>query len=227
MKQLYFLLSFLFLISACATSTAPKSDAYLEAFKSCAEVPLLKKQRSEELQQIVNADQEDRKNWQTLTPEQNKEVVLRDKARIKRVGEIFGEGCITTPEDYAAAALVFQHGDTPDHFYQVFLWSKRGVDLGDKKQKSLMALGLDRYLTRMGKKELFASQAHIDNGGCACLEQVEHSFPDKLRVEYTGKSLSDALKWVDSLNTGKKCPKASECAKPLQKTPKGSIPGFW
>jgi hypothetical protein len=185
------------------------------------------KARSDELQQIVNMDQEDRQNWQQMAPAQIVEVAKRDLARRMRIGEIFGEGCISSAADYAAAALVFQHGDRPDHSYQTFLWSKRGVELGDAKQKRLMALGLDRYLVNMKKRQLFASQASLELGSCFCLQQVEHSFPDERRLEYTGRALKDALSWVDNLNADKTCSPAKECTGELSPTPEGTVPGFW
>jgi hypothetical protein len=78
-------------------------------------------QRSMELQKIVKADQDDRQKM-PLPPS----VLLRDLKRRMRVGEIFGEGCFKSAADYAAAAPVYQHGTTPDHFYQTFIWSQKG-----------------------------------------------------------------------------------------------------
>ncbi len=93
------------------------------------------------------------------------EVQKRDETRRKRVGEIFGEGCFSTSEDYAAAALVYQHGDTPDHFFQTYIWSKRAV-------------------VNTGHKQLFGSQAMRPGpteSTCWCLDQIEKTFPDKRR----------------------------------------------
>src|ERR1700723_3309302 len=77
--------------------------------KNCREDQERQKSRSEELQRIVTEDQKDRLarpiDWNIVYP--------RDVVRIKRVGEIFAEGCFVTGQDYAAAALVFQHGDSP------------------------------------------------------------------------------------------------------------------
>lgn len=181
--------------------------------------------RSKELQQIVKADQDDRQSM-PLPPE----VSQKDRIRRMRVGEIFGEGCMQSAADFAAAALVYQHGNVPEHFYQTFIWSKRGVELGDASQKRMMGLGIDRYLVNIGKKQLFASQAYKlgENGACWCLQPVERSFPDNKRLEITGRSLVDAFKWVDELNRGTQCPTvATECATSLSASPSGTVPGFW
>ena len=62
-------------------------------------------------------------------------MLEHDLIRRKRVGEIFGEGCFKTAKDYSAASLIFQHGDTPDHYYQA-LWANRAVELGDISQNN-------------------------------------------------------------------------------------------
>ncbi len=91
-----------------------------------------------------------------------------------------------------------------------------------------MALGIDRYLVNIGKKQLFASQATKEDSAeaCWCLQQVEENFPDHLRKIQAGQNLREALNWVQELNAGKNCP-SQQCTKELQPSPKGSVPGFW
>lgn len=184
--------------------------------------------RSKELQEIVTADQADREEGPNIPPERWPEISKRDLKRRKRVGEIFGEGCFKTSADYAAAALVFQHGDQPDHYFQTYIWSKRGVELGDKSQKRMMAFGADRFLVNTGQKQLFASQAlRPDDTKCWCLQPVETSFPDEKRRDLNANTIFEALEWVDSMNAGTNCPKAAECNSDLAPTPQGSLPGLW
>jgi hypothetical protein len=121
------------------------------------------------------------------------------------------------------------HGDQPDHFWQTFNWSRRAYEISDNPgHKELIAKAVDRYLVNSGKKQLFATNAMMPYGEtCWCLYQTESSFTDLLRVEYVGKTLQDALKWVDELNRDRNCPAARQCSAELAPTPKGSIPGFW
>lgn len=156
-------------------------------------------------------------------------VAKRDESRRKRVGEIFGEGCFSKAEDYSAAALVFQHGDAPDHFFQTYVWAKRAVELGDPSQKRVMAMGIDRYLVNIGRKQLFGTQATKPDtraGTCWCLQAVQPGFPEALRKKYAGKSYAEALAWVGELNRGKDC-LARECSRVLKPSPRGSVPGIW
>ena len=181
--------------------------------------------RSAQLQKLKKADQEDRKNGK-LKPG----TELRDRQRRQRVGSIFGEGCFKTSDDFSAAALIFQHGDRPEHFMQTFLWSKRAVELGDEKQKRLMLLGIDRYLVNIGHKQLFASQYYLPSlkpGTCWCLQQTEESVTDSFRLKYGGQSYAKRLAYLNELNKGLNCP-LEECRnQPLEASPKGTVPGLW
>lgn len=217
MKSL--IMSLLFL-TGCTTIPA-RADS---TFKQCPDDPERQALRSQELQTLVKADQDDR-----IDPIDWVRVLPRDEARRKRIGEIFGEGCFKTAEDYAAAALVYQHGNIPDHFFQTFLWAKKAVELGDSSQKRLMAMGVDRYLVNIGHKQLFATQASKPTmNDCWCLEEVEKSFPEKTRVELAQKSLAEMFQWVDSLNKDQSsCKPAKFCAKQLKDSPRGTVPGFW
>lgn len=215
-------LIFIFFISSCALAQTVQ-------YVSCSQDPHKFEARSQELAQIVKADQDERADFQSKTPKEMQEMVKNDVLRRKRVGEIFGEGCFSKAQDFAAAALVYQHGDVPEHFFQTFLWAKRAVELGDPSQKRMMALGIDRYLVNIGKKQLFASQATKENStaeACWCLQQVEEDFPDHLRKSQAGQNLREALNWVQELNAGKNCP-SQQCTKKLQPSPKGTVPGFW
>jgi hypothetical protein len=217
MKSL--LLCLLFLTGCATVSTQADST-----FKQCPDDPERQALRSKELRTLVKEDQDDR-----TEPIDWKKVLPRDEARRKRIGEIFGEGCFKTAEDYSAAALVYQHGNTPDHFFQTFLWAKKAIELGDSSQKRLMAMGVDRYLVNIGHKQLFATQASKPaTNDCWCLEEVEKSFPEKRRVEMAQKSLAEMLQWVDSLNKYKPaCGPAKFCSKQLKSSQQGTVPGFW
>ncbi len=223
-----FLISIVCLLTGCVT--APIANAANGLLLPCLNHKTRLETRSTELSSIVKADQDDRENWEHKSQEEMFEVQKRDLIRRKRVGEIFGEGCFSKAQDYAAAALVFQHGDTPDQYFQTFLWSKRAVELGDPSQKKIMAWGLDRYLVAAGQKQLFGSQYTrpniADPHSCFCIYPVERSFPDKLRSEYTDRVLPDYFAYLKKLNDGKICPN-NECDTNLKASPQGTVPRFW
>jgi len=181
-----------------------------------------------ELAKIKDADQSDRTSDSLTSPDGFTTVQKKDLKRRKRVAEIFAEGCFSTAEDYYNAALVFQHGDVPEHFFQTFLWARKAAELGNPYARRLSALGADRYLVRLGKNQLFASQASkLKDSNCWCLQPVEPNFSDDIRKRTVGKSLKEALVWVDELNEKQDCLEASFCKKLTTSPKKGSIPGFW
>lgn len=203
------------------------SPIYSAPYIPCTMQPELQEARSLEIHQLMTADQKDRENWENLTEEEQEQVALDDLNRRKRIGEIFGEGCFVSAKNYIEAALIFQHGDSPDHYYQAFIWSNKAAQLGITKATNLAALAIDRYLISINKKQLFGSQAYIFyNSECFCMPPVEPSFPDSYRQEFAGFTLNDKINWLASLNEGKNCP-SLECDMSLDDTPQGSIPGFW
>jgi hypothetical protein len=224
--------SLLFLFSGCSTlatkpprTTASETSSF--TFKTCFEDLEKQTQRSNELQDIVKADQADRQipgsqiDWS--------KVSVADELRAKRVAEIFAEGCFKSAKDYAAAALVFQHGTVPDHYYQAYLWSRKALDLGDQTQKLMVANAIDRYLMSLGFKQIFGAQS-FRNGpnNCHCLGPTELKFSDQKRVKICGISLNERIKTLKESNHGNSnCAQVLFCDKDLKSPPKGMFPGIW
>ncbi len=214
MKKLIFTV----LISAgCAHAQSPEG---------CADNPELYRKKSAELERIEKEDQADRTSdykkidWTIVGP--------RDRARRMQVAAIFAQGCFKEPKDYQRAALVFQHGDVPDHFYQTFIWASAAVKMGDFSQSSLVALGIDRYLVKIGQKQLFGSQFSLDNKGQWCIETVEPTFPEALRLKYLHMSLYDHEAFFLKANNSVMTPSdVKDCDHALKPSPAGTVPGFW
>lgn len=232
MKHIFLCLPLLFALG-CSNkpveqSRAQASETASVPFVACPNDPQKQALRSQELQGIVNADQAGRQ----LPPEKIdwSKVAPADEVRAKRVAEIFAEGCFKSAKDYAAAALVFQHGVVPDHYYQAYLWSKRALELGDEHQKSMIANTIDRYLINLGYKQIFGAQSFWNRApnSCHCLQPTETKFSEKLRVKFSGLSLKDRIM---SLHDGNKnnpaCQAVIYCDKDLKSPPHGMFPGIW
>lgn len=211
-------------------STAHAQNAVPDAINdTCQTQSAIQQNRSAELAGLVDDDQKDRENWDNLSDQDKMNVSNRDLKRRMRVGEIFGEGCFKLAADYSAASLIYQHGDVPDHYFQAFIWANHAVRLGDLKQKRLVALTLDRYLVSIGNKQLFGSQAYAsdETNWCYCLQPVESSFPDVLRLDYLNSTLSQQYEWLLSINQeNNNCPNIA-CPTELKPTPQGSVLGVW
>ncbi len=208
----------------CSTTSAGVSPDNV-AYKICITDAEKYSQRSKELTEIHARDQADRVGG-VMAPG----AVFRDRDRRKRVSEIFAEGCFDSADDFFHAAIVFQHGDKPEHYMTAFLWFKESSKLGRAAGKRMSALAIDRYLVSKTNKQLFGSQASIVPGEtCWCLQSVEETFPDRVRMEYLGEgiTLQKQLEWVDSMNAGKNCPKNNVCRTNLRPSPRGTVIGFW
>src|SRR5437016_5319783 len=110
-----------FLLTTSIFTLSLISDGYSKKASSqsiianCISDSNLQKARSKELAELVFADQKARENvfFDKMTKDEMKNFAIKDLERRKRVGEIMGEGCINTAKDYAAASLIYQHGDVP------------------------------------------------------------------------------------------------------------------
>jgi len=101
---------------------------------------------SVEIERLFAADQADRAGG-GIDGATMRKADLRRRAR---VAELFAGGCLSKAGDFANAALIFQHGDVPEHFFQAYVWAHRAVELGDEAAGELVGLALDRYLVRTG-----------------------------------------------------------------------------
>ncbi|MGK5088652.1 hypothetical protein WDW86_13925 [Bdellovibrionota bacterium FG-2] len=120
---------------------------------------------SKELRKLFIKDQADRKNFTQMTQEAAFEIIKRDRIRIKQVAELFAQGCLKSSDDYYNAAMVFQHGEVPDHFFQTFIWASKAFTAGKEEAGMMAANGIDRYLMKQGFKQLFGGQAATDDLG--------------------------------------------------------------
>lgn len=107
-----------------------------------------------ELRALYEADQADRQSanidWE--------KVSQRDKDRQARVYELLESEQVRTSEDYANAAMVFQHGtDTVASGMAVKLMRK-AVEMDSTRNKWLLAAAIDRDLMRRGEPQIYGTQ---------------------------------------------------------------------
>lgn len=210
------------LIVGCAHNSTDKAAP---SVSSCTGNPELQKTMSARLNVLENEDQSDRNkpfdqiNWAIVSP--------RDIQRREEVAEMAKNNCLQSAQDYAHAAMVYQHGDTAEHALQAAQWAKKAVELGSEKQKWLAAAGIDRYLVRTKRKQLYATQFSRNDGEkCWCMDPVEESFPDFRRKQMTGKTLEESRK-AFMKTADAKCKELKVCNRDVEITPAGTVPGFW
>jgi hypothetical protein len=156
---------------------------------------------NEELKRMCAADQADRTppegkaiDWATINP--------RDKARLKRVKELYTQNLLQTANDYDCAAIVLQHGDVPEDFLLAHeLWViaiSKGKN--DKDTLSLAAASEDRFLMNIGRPQRFGTQLRSEGNGPIELYQVDPSVTDDLRRVMIGHSLAEIKARVAEMN---------------------------
>jgi len=137
---------------------------------------------------IFEADVEDRKSF-------NETVSARDLNRRIEVSKIAAKGCLFDQEDYWIAALIYQHGQVPEHYLQAIIYAnksslikKTGKLSSDRRFQNidgLQQVAIDRYLTSLGYQQLFGTQIispayykqfESEADGQPCVWPVDKSF---------------------------------------------------
>jgi len=126
-----------------------------------AQVPKLEntiKTGDSEIHRLRVADQDDRRGLISKSKDEWDELGRRDSIRLKRAKEIYQSGGLVTAGDYFDAALILQHGSTPDDYLLAHVLCTVAVVKGDTDAAWLSAATLDRYLQSIQRKQIFGTQ---------------------------------------------------------------------
>ena len=132
-----------------------------------------------EMKSIFDADQADREDmgkvdWTIVGP--------RDQARRSRTKALLDAGKLRTGNDFYHAAFVFQHGDKPDDFLMAHTLAVIAATRGRKDATWIAAATLDRYLQRIGQKQIYGTQFFTRDGSPMTQEPYDRSLvSDALR----------------------------------------------
>ncbi len=137
---------------------------------------------SAEMQQIYEADQKPRQNWLSLSNEQQAAIGREDAERRRQTQTLLAEGRLHTGEDFKRAALVFQHGSTPDDYMVAHTLGMVAVANGDGSALWIASATLDRYLQSIGKPQVYGTQFKM---------KPDHSATQE---PYDTRLISDALR---------------------------------
>jgi hypothetical protein len=152
-----------------------------------------------ELQALYEQDQADRSRFEQLDHEQLQQVLLRDRARRQRVEELVRSEMLQTPEDYFHAAMVFQHGEKLDDFWQAHELAKRGAELGHPNCRWLAAAAYDRWLMNQGKPQKYGTQYSSGGDEPYRLGDYDPTTTDEERAAWNVPPLAEALKQAEEL----------------------------
>lgn len=109
---------------------------------------------NQELRKLYEADQGDR---QSLDKEWS-DISQRDRERRERVYEMLDSNFVQSSNDYANAAMIFQHGDDTVSSGMAVKLMRKSIELDSGRNKWLLAAAIDRDLMRKGKPQIYGTQ---------------------------------------------------------------------
>jgi len=134
------------------------------------------------------------------------------------VRKLLEEGKITSGEDFSDAALIFQHGQTPEDFLFAHVLAVEALIRGGSADKWLAAATLDRYLQALNQAQIFGTQYPGDKAsGNTPKPQVDPHviniqrtqqpydaklLPDSVRQDFCVPDVSQQEKNLSIFNTG-------------------------
>lgn len=111
-----------------------------------------------EIHRLCLADQADRRGIMQKSKAEWDQMAQRDTERRKRAKEIYLSGGLVKAGDYFDAALILQHGDTPDDYLLAHVLCTVAIAKGNADARWLSAATLDRYLQTIQQKQIFGTQ---------------------------------------------------------------------
>ncbi|MDE3105102.1 MAG: hypothetical protein KGK08_07985 [Acidobacteriota bacterium] len=133
---------------------------------------------SEEMKMIYSEDQ----RFRTASSTDWKVVSRTDAARREQTRKLLASGALHTGKDYEEASFVFQHGDTAEDYLLAHTLAIIAVSKGDSTAVWIASATMDRYLEKIGQKQVFGTQFSRD---------VQHGWTQE---PYDRSLISDALR---------------------------------
>lgn len=152
-----------------------------------------------ELLRLHDEDQADRRkpyeqiDWKIVTP--------RDQARRQRVNELIAAGSAKVADDYYHAAMVFQHGQTPEEIQRAHDLAVKAVELDPDHETArwLAAAAADRRLMYDKKPQKYGTQ-YTKQDGKWILWEVDPLTTDAERAEWGVPPLAAARARAAQMN---------------------------
>ena len=169
-------------VAICANPAAARTDASKTATVG----------DNSEMTAIFDADQGARKdmakiNWNV--------VAAQDETRRLRTKTLLESGKLRSGNDFYHAAFVYQHGDKPTDFLLAHTFAVIAAARGRKDATWIAAATLDRYLQRIGQKQIYGTQFITPNGGSTTQEPYDRTLvSDALRAALGVPPLKDQEK---------------------------------
>jgi tetratricopeptide (TPR) repeat protein len=153
-----------------------------------------------EMYEMYRRDQNDRTR-KSPSAEEWVEIGRRDAAHRERVKQLLASGALKLAPDYYHAAMIFQHGESPEDFRTAHELALKAVELDpfDRTAKWLAAASKDRELMNLGRPQRYGTQFKKVDGRWT-LYSVDLSVTDAERAKWNVPPLAAAQRHVDVMN---------------------------
>lgn len=129
-------------------------------------------------------------------------VSIEDHRRQAEVMGFLQKGELNSADDLYHAAMIFQHGNCPEHFKLANLLAEKAMDRGSDAAKWLYAATLDRYLMSQEKPQKFGTQfVTAGDTGTWKLYDCDPTTTDEERARYKVPSLAIQKQKLEKLNS--------------------------
>jgi len=155
-----------------------------------------------ELQRMFDEAQSDRLPLTDAKPLEPRVLDRRDAARVQRVHQMYEAGTIVSSVDCYNAAVILQHGHTPEDFILSHDLAVLAASMGLDKAKWLTAASEDRFLMSIGQPQRFATQYTTHAAGLTRLYTIDPAVTDLHRKMLGVATLSDAYRKESVGTTG-------------------------
>lgn len=138
-----------------------------------------------EMAAILAADQAVRQDLAAVLAggrENAMRIHAADAVRRQQVRALLDAGALRTGTDLYSAALVYQHGDTPEDYLMAHTLAVAALGEGSTESPWLAAATLDRYLQQVGQPQIYGTQTMMRRGEPPTREPFDHALiPDSIR----------------------------------------------
>ena len=151
-----------------------------------------------QLEQMYKADQEAR-NIPGVIDDQTWDIIEKgDLQRRQQVTAMIKNNELRAPIDFYHAAMIFQHGDKQDDFWQAHILAKESVKRGYEQAKWLTAATYDRWLMSQKKPQKYGTQ-YTWNGQSYQLYEYDPQTTDQERIDMNVPVLKEQLEWAKKI----------------------------
>lgn len=155
---------------------------------------------------LYQADQRDRRRVfgasGTKSAPKNliRDLMRKDEQRRRQLENYLKRHALKTGRDHYYAAMLFQHGNTKEHYWKAKSFAAKSVRMGYTPALWLTAATLDRYLKSLGRRQKYGTQFYLGRDGTWKIWPYSKRTTDEERNRYHVEPLKTLFAYAKRLN---------------------------